>query len=57
MLSLLDGKRTLDQIAALMAAKYDRPLATVLADLSVTVKQLLELGMITETPTATTQRL
>ena len=57
MLSLLDGERTLDQIAAMMAEKYNQPLETVLTDITAIIEQLLELEIVTATPAATEQRL
>lgn len=42
----LDGRATLGQVAAAMAADYDQPLDTILADLQETVAQMLELGFV-----------
>lgn len=46
LLSRLDGRATLDQVAVAMADDYDQPLGTILADLQETVAQMLDLGFV-----------
>lgn len=45
---LVDGKRTVSEVAGLLAAEYDAPEEIILEDLQTLVEQLLRDGLLTE---------
>jgi pyrroloquinoline quinone biosynthesis protein D len=44
--SLLDGERSLADVAAVIADEYDAPLERIRADLHALLQQLLDLGLV-----------